>query len=218
MPDGEHGEEDVSRADVEHSRDRAHVVEEVAVGQHHALGLPGGARGVDDCRKVRRSAFFHLGGESARVHGKGFLSAGHDFVERHHPGSARGFWKSLRLEVLIHDDDALKKGEVLLAGEDLLQLLRVLHERHRTVRVLQDVAGFIRHGIRAPGHVRGPDAQNALVGDHPFRAIVRDDADMVPALDPKGGQPRAKTLEPGRELFEAHRDPFTVFCLAHQRG
>ncbi len=44
------------------------------------------------------------------------------------------------------------------------------------------------------GSVRGTDAEDPLVRDDPFLAVVRDDPDVVPALDAHPEEPRAEAL------------------------
>jgi len=52
VPGRQHRKEAVGIGDVQYRADFAHIAEQVAVRQHHTLGLGGGATGVDDRQQV----------------------------------------------------------------------------------------------------------------------------------------------------------------------
>jgi hypothetical protein len=122
-----------------------------------------------------------------------------------------------RRELLVDDDDPRQEGQMCLLRENLLHLLRVLRKSHGAVGVLEDVAGFVRHGVRAPRNIGRPDAEDSQVGDDPFLPVVRDDPDVVTSLHAEIEQTGPEALEQGRELLVGNLLPFARLGLAHER-
>ena len=93
-----------------------------------------------------------------------------------------------------------RRGRSFFCERIFFDLLGVLHEGHRALRVLQDVAGLVGHGVRAARDVGGADAEDGEVGDDPFLAVVGDDADVVSAFHPEVEQARAEARDQPSEL------------------
>ena len=132
--------------------------------------------------------------------------------------AAGGLGELLRIEGVVKDNEVFQEGEVLLLREDLLHLLGILREAESAVGMAEDIAGLVRHRVGAAGHVGCADTEDPEVGDHPFLAVVRDQAYMVAPFHAEIQQPGAEALELGAELLERQRRPFAISRLAHQGG
>ena len=53
---GQHAQQRIGRADVDPVKYRFHFAQKVGVGEHHALGVGGGARGVEQGSEIVRSS------------------------------------------------------------------------------------------------------------------------------------------------------------------
>ena len=104
--------------------------------EHHALGLAGGAGGVDD------------GGELAGENLRGAHAIRGDF------GAARGGDQRFVAKALggyvgaaVGDDDVIEFGEARAAGEELFQLRRAADDDNFRAGVIEDVGhavgGFV---------------------------------------------------------------------------
>ena len=79
----------------------------------------------------------------------------------------------------IEEEDGREAGHGGLARDYLGELLLVLEDGDAALAEIQDVADLLLGGVAAPGHVGGAEAEDREVGDEPFPAVVRDEADMV---------------------------------------
>ncbi len=145
--------------------------EEVALGQHHALRLAGGARGVDERGHVVRPR----GGSAATDLGVvGFLPPGEEIRPADDTRARRH---------LVHQHDRLQPGRRLSAGLEPLERFAVLDHRHHGLRVLGDVAALLGGAVRVdPGRAR-PHRDRREVGDEPLRAVLGQDHDPLARLD-----------------------------------
>ena len=86
-------------------------------------------------------------------------------------------------------DNLLEVGEIVPEGEDLVELLLVLHHKDAAAAVLQDVAAGLRAvgGVDAGGEPAGEDGGH--VGEDPLGRVEAEDAD--------GGVARHAELDEG---------------------
>ncbi len=127
------------------------VVQVVAVGEHHALGLARRARGVDQGGQVFRGALRDFLAVRLGVLREHLRAAVHHLGEGHQLQPLQRFLESLRVEGFVHHDDRLQEGQFLLLREDL----RELHARPRRGRSRRPRAGGCAASRRAWCRSRG---------------------------------------------------------------
>ena len=181
-------------AQVQHLEHRLDVAPDVVMREHHALGVPGGAGGVDQRRQgVGRD-------------GQGFL------LEVRVPVLRR---LALRFEVAeeCHARScscALERHEVLQGGQMGLHLhhLRDLlgggAEHAHRAGIAEDVLDLFGGERGVDGDVHRLRAQACEVGERPLHARLREDRHPVAWLDPQLAQP--DRLLAGSPLGVAVRD------------
>ena len=208
VPHREDGQEDVAGPDVNGIRNCPQVVEEVRMRQHDSLRFTRGSRCIDDRREVLGLPLFHFLHECLRIGGELLLSPLHDLREGEQLDTCRRGNRA-RHEAVVDDDDGLQERKLLLLRQDLLRLLGILRQRQGAVGVLQDVAGFFRHGVGAPGNIGRADAEDRDVGDHPLLAVVRDHSHVVSAFYAEVEEPGAEALDQAGELAIGERSEFS---------
>ena len=203
VPDGQHGQEDVVRPDLQRGVRRADLVHVVAVGEHHPLGLAGGPGGVDDRGQLLRLAQVDLPVHEVRLPGEQLPALVQHFPEGQdaHPILAGGVFDESR----VHDDQGLQPLERLAHGEDLFQLRLILGQAEGALGVLQDVLDLHGRRIRAARHVGRSDALQGQVGHQPLGHVVGDDADVVAPLDPYAAQAGGEGAHVLVQGLPAHR-------------
>ena len=183
--------------------------DEGPVGDHHALGEAGGARGVVDDGEVARPALRQLGVPVPGMTGREGRPPLLDPLEAQEKG----------IVVVPHAlgivvDHHLDEGQLVLHLEDLVDLLLVLADDHAGLRVVDHVVHLGRDGILVDGH---GDAAEGLGGEHgpvELRAIVADDGDLVPAPETQAGQTQGDPLDVGSVVLPGVGLPDSEFLLA----
>ncbi len=171
---------------------RRQVAREVAVAEHHALGLSGGAGGVDDAGQVVRLRVFH-------------------------PAVALEVFLVLlqELESLDVDDE----GQLFLAFLAQLRKHPLGNEDSFGFRVGEDIGEFVFRAVGEDGDRHAAEGRGGEERDHPVGHVLREDGHAVAMLDAEAGHPLGQTfrLRPeirvGISLTAVHElvgDPFRI--------
>ncbi len=180
-------EEDVGRIEVDDLAGGLEVVEHVAVAQHRALRVPGGARGVDHGRQVvaiDRSDAVAPRDPVGGLH----LGTRDDVLERE---------RAIReLAGRLERDDVLEGRAFGADARDLVRLLRVLDEDGLRLHVVDDERRLARLGLGIDRAGDGPERQRREIGDRPLRARAGDDADGVAVADAEVLQAQRQVRDP----------------------
>ena len=181
------GQRRVAGSDVEHPLDLQHVGDEVAVGEHHALGQPGGARGIREGDHVGRGVDRRLRPQrraEQRVERRGAVG-GADHRDLGHPGplgaGPRGFEQG-------------GDGHQQL-GAGVAQLV---------AHLVGGVAG-VQRGDRAAGPGDGVERL-----DEPGQVRGHDRDDMA-GSDAARGEPAGQPLDPVAQLGPGDDAPGRAF-------
>ena len=184
--------------------------------QHHALGLPGGAGGVEDDRGVGALAGGDLGvepGGEARVLRQSLAAIGNDVIDRMQPGV---IVVAQAAQLVI--DHGLELRQPLRHRQYLVDLLLVLDRGEAHFRMGEHVTELVRHRV---GIDRHRDDAERLRRHHRRvepRPVGADDRHGVAALQPQAvqagriGAHLVEQLRPGERLPDAqilvpHRRP-----------
>ena len=211
----------VVRVDPDHGAAVHDVAGDVAVAQHDALRLSGGARRVDDRRQLVR-----------RDGGGALLVLPAQTVLRHQPAmaavgrfgkaqllAARRPARSLRgVGGRIHDHQG---GQVRELAPDRTHLRRLrLVGRHDDpgARVGEDVAHLRLGQRRVYRYGHRPGGQRRQVGDDPLGAAVGQDRDPVARLHPERTEPETEVANPVEELLRRQLVDGVAPAAPHERG
>ncbi len=155
-----------------------HGRHEVVMGEHHALGHAGGARGVDEIHQVAE-----VEGLAARLNGVelglgGVVALGQELGPRHGVGIA-----GIAHHAGVESDDVLQRGALAqqLPGYGILVL--VAGEQHCGARVVDDVGGLILAAGGVDGHGHGAVVERGKVRDQNLGAVLREYAHAALLLD-----------------------------------
>jgi hypothetical protein len=85
-------------------------------------------------------------------------------------------------------EDVFQRGQLRRHGEELVDLLLVLHGGVRDLGVLQDVGHLLGDRVGIHGHGHGADPLRGRHGPIEPRPVVADDGDLAAALEPEGLQ------------------------------
>ena len=177
---GQPTQQDVVRLKKGDRDHRFHVGEEVAVRQHHALGISGCATGVDQCRQGRR------------VDGR---LPGRDVVFQVGPGAPMA--QSLPREMAqpgcgqrdgVERDEKFEIGKFIKPRQDLVGLFLVADDGSASLTVPQLVLDLGDRERGVHGDIGGTGAENCQVGDRPLEPILREDPDTVTGFDSQSDQ------------------------------
>ncbi|KAF1055985.1 MAG: hypothetical protein GAK34_00449 [Delftia tsuruhatensis] len=152
-----------------------HHAADVAVGDHGALGLAGGARGVDhQPHVIQRLACQRLfdGGAAG-----GLGAQALDLVEGGDQGAQLG--RKAAQALGLHDDDFLQLRQLGQGGQQLVGLLLVLAHHDGDVRVSGHVGDLGRGTGGVDAHGDGADQARAHLGQHPLDAVLGDHAHVA---------------------------------------
>ena len=176
--------------------DIAALGEETAMGQHTALGAAGGARGVDDGRRVvRRYA------AAALLHG-GVRD----------PGTTGA---QIGDRTLVDLPDLLQRGQSVPYGLDDGTVCGVLRDHRDRARITQDPLHLLgRTGLvdRNGDRTGAPDREVQL---DPLVAGTGHQGDPVTGLYAGGDQPLGHVVHLGEELGGTHAGPDPRHFAAH---
>ncbi len=166
--------------------------ERAAVGEHGALGISGGPRGVDDHRRVLRRDLGEPLLDAMRIGGPQRLPFLLEILVEDHPGIPEA-----PQALGIPDHHPLHPG-LRQDGKHLLQLLLVLEEEEARLGVVEDVEDLLGRGGRvdaAGGSAGGHDPQR---GVEPLRPVLAQDRHVLLVAEAEGHQA-------GRHLADALR-------------
>jgi len=183
----------------------------VVVGQHHALGIAGGARGVK-----HDADFAAVAGGDFAVVVVGVLAV--ECLAR----------LLDRLEVVqellavlfetagIVVDDMLDMRTAVEYFEHLVDLLLVLDQRDLDVGIVEHVGHFVGHRILVKRHRHR--AERLRRGHAPVesRAVVADDRQLFAALEPEAGESAGERADFDGHLGPGPGLPDTEVLLAHR--
>ena len=190
--------------DVQQVGELAQVELIVGVGERHALGGAGRARGVDDRRQVVGR---HLGAPLLDLSGRlrpGGLAELHELVQRVHGAPALAgdgdLAGSRRAAGVVRrvDDDRRPQARQGLA--DLRQLRRVFQDDHRRSGMAKDGLEDVRRRVRRARHVDGAEEVDGETAHQPLRAVVADERDELAAA--QADLPRERQREHTRATVE----------------
>ncbi len=176
---------------------------------HRALGLAGGARGVDQDREVLGLARGQALLPDALVLLVVVGTQRAQRLERHHLGVVE-----VAQAVHVEDDDLAQLRQALAHFQDLVELLLVLHEHDHRSRIGEQVLGLRRRvgRIDAVGDAGG--AENAEVGVHPLAVGVGLDRGHLARLKAQRHEPHADFARHLAQLGPGHRAPDAEVLLA----
>lgn len=150
---------------------------EVRVLEHDPLGLPRGARGVD---------------ERGQIAGGGALKPFVEFgIPRRCPAflqkvaEMNPFRVSPQVRPVVENDDCRQGRRIIRYLNDAIVLDLVPHEHEPDIGVADDVAGLPGCAGGVDGHGDGPGAQDRKIGDGPLGAVAGVDAHHLACPDAK---------------------------------
>ena len=155
--------------------DAGHHAADVAVGDHGALGLARGARGVDHQADVVQALARQAGVDACRI----VLLAAQclDFIEGGDQGALRG--REAAQALGFHDDDFLQVRELVQCGQHLVGLLLVLADHDVDVGVAHHVGHLGRGAGGVDAHGDAAHQACAHLRQHPFDAVLGDHAHVA---------------------------------------
>jgi hypothetical protein len=198
-----------------HRVDRQEVgahADQVLMGQHCPLGLPGRARGVTEDRHVRSLTQGQLSLEEALV----LLTvrpAEHLHLRK--PDQLRIVVAAQPLRVV--PNDPLHLRELVEHVEQLVDLLLVLHDHETGVRMIDDELHLARDGILIQPHRSPTRGLSRELRVHPFGPVVAHDRDLVAAAKPERDQPQTEVANVTEVGLPAHLSPDPQLLLSECR-
>ena len=195
------------------------VLDEVGMREHDALGVAGGARGVDYSQQIivgdrGRDAF-----QEFRVEGDQFLATAHEVGMEAHAGGQRRR-QGGGIGGIHHQDGGAAIPvflfEYLCQGRELI---RGFHDEVARIGMPENEGDFLRGSVRPAGHADRADGHEGKVGAYPFIAVVDEKAHVVAPRHAYfrkgcgqcadvGGQARIAALLHPFARFPAVGDPF----------
>ncbi len=157
---------------------------DIAVGESDALGLAGGAGGVDERGQVMGLDGTDEGIEDGIAPG----AVGIGIVKQlAHGDGALGSGR-------IHHDDVLQLG----LGADRVQLVELLasgDDGNAAAGVAHQLRDLLAGEGGVDGHIGGADGQSGKIGDRPLPAVLADEGDAVALFAPirRNAVARART-------------------------
>ena len=177
-------------------QNRLYVGHDVAVRQHHALGLAGGARGVNDGRQIVPGRCQHSSRRAlARRQPAG------QRIDRH--GFAGG-WDRV---YLVGDHNAPQRGQCQAQAFNRAPLRERRHHQHARLAVRQDVgnAAGVVDGMQR--HRHKTLCQRRLVQADRIQAVGQQDGDACMVRQLHGGQRLTPLRDALAESGPARADP-----------
>ena len=168
---------------------RRHLVQDVPVGEHDALGVAGGARGIQQGQRVTGPDRRHPGRDLIRVGGEPFPAQRHQAVPGHVPVIG---WAGHR----VPDDD---RGEPRQLVQDRLpagQLGRPVQHRDPGITVGGHVPDLLRRQRGIQRHPQAARMDRAEVGQHMLAAVRQHQRDPLAGRQPQGGEPGCHLQHP----------------------
>ena len=167
-----------------------HLEDDVAMGQHRALGRAGRARGVDDDRHVARLAAWRCGPPIRRGCSRACASPSARSSSSDITCGSEKVAQALHVE----HDDLPQARRALAHGQDLVELLLVLHEQVLGVAVVDEILDLRRRVGRIDAGGDAGRAQHAKIAEQPLLVVVGQDGGALARLQPERDQARADGL------------------------
>ena len=192
--------------------DDTRAIDERMVGQHHALGLAGGAGRVEHRTVIPGLDLFHAALDQVRIHAAmrvaalGQLLAGHQRAIGVVTQSAR-----------IVVDDVLQRRAFAPDLQHLVDLLLILDDDHGHACVLQDVDHFLRDGVLIERNRHGAQCLGRHHRHIELGTVFADHRDVVAALDAKLRQAVGHPAHRFMHLAPGERLPDPEVLLANRR-
>ena len=177
--------------------------------QHHALGLAGGAGGVNERQQVVGPIEGFPATElllALRI-----VRMGDEIPE------VAGLAAAAQIDIAIEGDDAAD-GAGVQELERAIELGLLADEEQADARVAQDVADLVARARRVDGHRDTARGQNAEVGLRPFGHVPGADADHFARLVPGSDERLRAAVHGPAERPPAHCLPPAVHLHAHRRA
>ena len=203
MAQRQEAEAAVLGAELEALVEGAELRGEVGVGEHGALAVARGPRGVDDGGEVLELRRGQAGLDLGRALGRG---AGEEVGERR---GARTGEARRRVE---RDE----RGRDRLEGHRLVVLLLSADEDELRAGVEEDLFRLLARVRRVDGHADGAGHQHAEVGDGPVGAVGREDRHPVSGRDAGADQGARHGLDARCELGVGDGAPILGVAVAHR--
>ena len=153
----------------EHRHAGPDVGGDVAVGQHHALWVARGTRGVDDGREVFGPGSERAASPCVRSEAVGPATL-LERLERHQVGAG---------QVGVKADHPFERGQLAPNRGHLGVLGRSGHEHGPGARIQEQVVNLSGRECRIDRHVHRPRGQRGEVGQRPLGAIFRQNRHPV---------------------------------------
>jgi len=170
------------RHDDTHGLGRRHLVQDVPVGEHDALGVAGGARGVQQGQRVPGLDRRHPGGDLIRVGGAPVPAQRHQAVPGHVPVTGRAGPR-------VPDDDRGEPGQPVQDRLPAGQLGRPVQHRDPGITVRGHVRDLFRRQRGVQRHPQAARMHRAQVGQHVLAAVREHQRDPLAGRQPQCGEP-----------------------------
>ena len=197
------------------------VARHVAVGEHHPLGLPGGARRVDDRGQLVRGdgggAFLVLPAEAVFRHQPAVAALG-GFGEAQLLVSGRALTARRRSRGAIHDHHRGQVLELVPHRTYLGRLHLVGHHHDPGAGIGENVADLPLGQRRVYRRGDRPGGERRKVGDDPFRTAVGHDRNPVARLHPERSETETDIANPVEELLRRKLLDGIAPTPAHEGG
>ena len=115
----------------------------------------------------------------------------------------------------VEHDDLPQAGRALAHGQDLVELLLVLHEQVLGVAVVDQILDLRRRIGRIDAGRDARRAQHAEIAEQPFLVVVGEDGGALARLQPERDEPRADRLGRLAVLAPGVGLPDAAVLLAH---
>ncbi|MNV53654.1 hypothetical protein D3C71_1458100 [compost metagenome] len=190
-----------------------HHDQQAPVRMHRALGLSGGAGGVDEDGQLVGTAQLT---QPIELAGMGLVVGGAFAAQRIEGGHHRVAVPGQAGRVDQHD--LAQAWQTRPCLQRLIELFLVLHHQHHGVRVLAEELHLARRVGRIDAIGNAGGAQHCHVEPDPFDARVRQDRRAVTRLQASGREAHSKLAHDHADIARAPGLPQSEGLLAHHHG
>ena len=171
------------------------------LGQPHALGFPGGARGVDQGGQLIGANRIDAIGHRRRRVGEQLLTALFEVGESDHP---------VAVTVTVDHHHVLHGGQFGAVSDELVNLLLIFGDDNSAAGVGDDEGHVLGMGGRVHRGGRSARRQDREVDDHPFVAGARGQCYPLFGLDAQRDQACGEEFNPLSDLLPGDGGPAAV--------
>ena len=193
--------------------DDARAVDQRMVGQHHALGLAGGAGRIEHRTVVPGPDLFHTAPDQVRIARAVPLAALVQLLARHQ--RAVGVVAQAARIVI---DNVLQRRALAPDLQHLVDLLLILDDGHGHAGILQDIDHFLRDGILIERDRHGAQRLGRHHRHVEPRTVLADHRHVVPAPDTELRQAMRHPAHRFMDLAPGERLPYPEMFLANRRA